>query len=77
MPKIKSKSILLAINIGAIIGWFALWEGLGEIIEFIFNKIFFKIYFYIDVFPRYQIFYLFIIIPISLTTYEIWFEDKR
>ena len=75
MARIKSKSILLAINIGAILGWFALWEGLGEIIEFIFNKIFFKIYFYMDSYN--QIFYLFIIIPISLTTYEIWFKDKR
>ena len=75
MPRIKSKSILLAINTGAILGWFALWGGLIEVLNYL-DQTIFKIR-YFSIYNNLGICYFFIIFPIALTTYEIWFANKE
>ena len=75
MPRIKSKSILLAINTGAILGWFALWGGLIEVLNYL-DQTIFKIR-YFSIYNHLGICYFFIIFPISFTTYEIWFSNKK
>ena len=75
MPRIKSKSILLAINTGAILGWFALWGGLIEVLDYLDQYVLILRGFYI--YNHLGIFYFFILFPIALTTYEIWFGNKK
>ena len=75
MPQIKSKSILLAINTGAILGWFLLWGGLIDLLDYLDQYVFKLGGFYI--YNHLGICYFFIIFPISFTTYEIWFSNKK
>ena len=66
MPRIKSKSILLAINTGAILGWFLLWGGLIEVFDYL-DQYIFKIG-YFSIYKHLGICYFFIILKIAITT---------